>query len=70
MTVNAFFSEKGSRRWCYSLAAKSHSAASTGYYYNSLVSFCHIWMKYIHKIQKDKAREPTEAIKAYEKDYL
>ena len=33
MTVNAFFSEKGSRRWCYSLTAKSHSAASTGYYY-------------------------------------
>ena len=70
MTVNAFFSEKGSRRWCYSLATKSHSAASTGYYYFYYHFATFEWNTRIRKIQMDEAREPMEASKAYENGHL
>ena len=35
-----------------------------------ILLFCHIEIKYIHKIQMDEAKEPMEANKAYEKGYL
>ena len=36
----------------------------------SIIIFQSIYIKYIHRIQKDEAREPMEASKAYEKDHL